>query len=170
MSGIYPAKSRVFRPWKNGGGETAEIAVSPVSAGLETFSWRISTAWVAADGPFSGFPGIDRVLTVIEGGPMVLEIDGATHHLDEDSPPFAFPGEAPVMARLNGPPLLDFNVMCRRPHAATVTKGPLQPGADLALLLEAAAGLERLDLVDLRARPDLIAALSGALAIRVRLR
>ncbi|WP_198672127.1 HutD/Ves family protein [Pseudogemmobacter bohemicus] len=170
MTGIYPASDRVFRPWKNGGGETAEILVSPVSAGSETFSWRVSTAWVATDGPFSAFPGIDRVLTVIEGGPMLLETPEGERLLDENSPPFAFPGEVPVTARLRGPALLDFNVMCRRPLQARVSKGPL-PGAhdfDLALLLAEGGGLQRLDLVDFRARRDLVAPLADIPAIGVR--
>ncbi|VDC20457.1 HutD/Ves family protein [Pseudogemmobacter humi] len=177
MKGIYPARGRVFRPWKNGGGQTAEIAVSPVAADMETFSWRVSVASVASDGPFSEFPGIDRVLTVTEGGPMVLEIGGREHLLDETSPPFAFSGEAPVMARLCGPPLLDFNVMCRRPLRAEVVKGPFQPAqmlsgsaqARLVLLLEPRAGFERLDLIDLDARPEAGPALRGAATISVRI-
>ena len=49
-------------PWKNGGGETAEIAVSPPGAALDDFDWRLSMARVETDGPFSAFPGIDRTL------------------------------------------------------------------------------------------------------------
>lgn len=170
MNGIYPAQGRVFRPWKNGGGETAEIAVSPAQSGLETFSWRVSTAWVASDGPFSDFTGIDRVLTVIEGGPLKLDIDGQCLLLDETSPPISFPGEARVLAQLQGAALLDFNVMCRRPLRAEVVKGPLsdQHSARLALLLEPVAGLHRLDLVDFNARPDLARLLAGADVISVR--
>src|SRR5690606_386633 len=78
----YPASARQFRPWKNGGGETAEIAVSPAGAGFDDFDWRISTAIVAQSGPFSGFPGVDRVLTVIEGGAMELTVAGEARHLD----------------------------------------------------------------------------------------
>lgn len=170
MRGIYPAEGRSFRPWKNGGGQTAEIAISPVSAGSETFMWRVSTAWVASDGPFSEFPGIDRVLTVIEGGPMVLSTPDGERQLDESSPPFAFAGEAPVSARLLGPTLLDFNVMCRRPLAASVSKGalPEEHAFDLALLLAPGGGLQRLDLVDFTQQPGLIRSLAGTLAIAVR--
>lgn len=160
----------MFQPWKNGGGETAEIAISPLSAGSEGFSWRLSTAWVASDGPFSVFPGIDRILTVIEGGPMVLTTPDGDHRLDENSPPFAFPGEAQVSARLCGPRLLDFNVMCRRPLGASVRKGALPAGHDFshALLLAPGGGLARLDLVDFTQRPELMRALAGTPAIAVR--
>jgi uncharacterized protein len=39
-------------PWKNGGGETTEIAVFPPGASLDAIAWRLSMASVAADGPF----------------------------------------------------------------------------------------------------------------------
>ncbi|NPD16610.1 HutD family protein [Xinfangfangia sp. D13-10-4-6] len=167
--GIYPARGRIFRPWKNGGGETAEIAISPVSAGTETFSWRISTAWVAQDGPFSHFPGIDRILTVIEGGPMLLEVEGKPIVMDETSPALTFAGEAAVTARLLGPPLLDFNLMLRRPRKAHTHKGQFNPdlGAQILLLTEPWAGFERLDLIDFSQRPDLRQGLRGARGIAV---
>ena len=38
-------------PWKNGGGETVEIAVSPERAPLSDFDWRISMA-TATSPPF----------------------------------------------------------------------------------------------------------------------
>ena len=63
--------------WKNGGGETAEIAVFPEGAGLDEFDWRISMARVEAGGPFSRFPGVDRTLSILEGEGMVLESRGA---------------------------------------------------------------------------------------------
>lgn len=174
MIGVYPATSRIWRPWKNGGGKTAEIAAFPPGAGFDNFDWRLSTAIVAADGPFSTFPGIDRVLTVLEGGPMALEITGTRHLVDSSSPPLAFPGDLPVMARLQGPPLLDFNLMLRRPLRASVTRGPLLPEAGppkgLALLLEDKAGLSRFDLADLTAiAPELHHALAGVQAILVTL-
>ncbi len=79
-------------PWKNGAGETVEIAVSPEGAALFDFDWRISMATVATDGPFSIFPGIDRTLSILEGNGMSLSIDGgAPVLLTQDSDPLAFP-------------------------------------------------------------------------------
>lgn len=160
MSVVYPLRGRIFRPWKNGGGETAEILVSPPDAGFDDFGWRISTAIVAGDGPFSAFPGIDRVLTVIEGGTMHLSLPDQMCQLNAISPPLAFAGDLPCQATITGGPILDFNVMVRRPLRAEVTRGPLlplpptssnQPLAYLALLLQDGGGLSRLDLVDLAA-------------------
>ena len=176
-TGIFRVSDRVFRPWKNGGGQTAEIAVSPPGAGFENFDWRISTAVVAASGPFSSFAGVDRVLTVLEGGAIALSVGGQERRLDAAAAPYSFPGDVPAAARLEGEAILDFNVMVRRPLHAKVVRGPLAPGsrdaddrARLALLLEDRAGLERLDLVDLRsASASLLAALAGAQVLDVRI-
>ncbi|WP_442165592.1 HutD family protein, partial [Rhizobium leguminosarum] len=37
-------------PWKNGKGETVEIAVFPPGASINDFDWSISMATVAEDG------------------------------------------------------------------------------------------------------------------------
>ena len=101
--------------WKNGGGTTTEIAVSPEGAGFATFDWRLSVARVAGDGPFSNFPQIDRTLTLIEGNGMRLVIDGGEAiELTTTSAPLAFPGDVPVTADLIDGPIRDLNVMTRR--------------------------------------------------------
>jgi uncharacterized protein len=105
-------------PWKNGGGETTEIAKAPEGASLDAFDWRVSMARVASDGPFSVFPGIDRNLTVLEGAGIVLEPHGdATTTLTPQSPPHSFLGDLPLNARLVDGPILDLNVMTRRGRA-----------------------------------------------------
>jgi uncharacterized protein len=102
-------------PWKNGGGTTTEIAVSPSGAGFEDFDWRLSIADVASDGPFSQFSGIDRTLTLIEGKGLAMTIGGAPPlTLTTASEPLAFPGDVPVSAALVAGPIRDFNVMSRR--------------------------------------------------------
>ena len=168
MSGVYRAADRVFRPWKNGGGTTAEILCWPQRAGFDDFTLRLSTARVAASGPFSVFPGVDRVLTVIEGGAMVLHLEGRAQAL-APLVPFGFAGDVACRAEVTGP-LLDFNVMTRRPSLARVVAGPLDPAARFALLLAPVAGLARLDLVDLAAvGPGLRADLRGAPAVAVEI-
>ena len=101
-------------PWKNGGGETREIAVFPEGAGMADFDWRLSMALVASDGPFSTFPGIERTLTILSGGPMELTIDSQpAARLGADTKPLSFPADIPVFARLLGPSVTDLNVMTR---------------------------------------------------------
>lgn len=102
-------------PWKNGGGETAEIAVHPAGADLAAFDWRVSMATVASDGPFSLFPGIDRTLAVLSGAGIRLDVAGfAGQRLTPESPPLAFPADAPAGASLIAGPITDLNVMTRR--------------------------------------------------------
>ncbi|MGO4836641.1 HutD family protein, partial [Rhizobiaceae sp. 2RAB30] len=101
-------------PWKNGGGVTTEIAVFPADAGLDDFLWRVSTARVDQDGPFSMFPGIDRTLSILEGEGLDLTIDGEPVRLTSVSAPYGFAADVPVGSRLIGGSVVDLNVMTRR--------------------------------------------------------
>jgi len=102
-------------PWKNGLGVTEEIAIAPEGATLaDPFLWRLSSALVQADGPFSLFPGYDRTLVVVEGAGMTLDVDGKRTTLARLDAPFVFPGEASIMSTLSEGPIRDFNVMALR--------------------------------------------------------
>jgi environmental stress-induced protein Ves len=102
-------------PWKNGGGETVEIAVFPEGAALADFDWRVSMATVASDGPFSVFSGIDRTLSILDGEGMTLFIeDRAPMTLTRASEPLPFPADAATSATLVNGAITDLNVMTRR--------------------------------------------------------
>jgi len=112
---ILRAAQHRTMPWKNGGGSTTEIAVAPDGAGLDDFDWRISMAVVAADGPFSAFPAVDRALAVLEGNGLVLHgLPDGPVRLERATAPFAFPADAAVSATLVDGPITDLNVMTRR--------------------------------------------------------
>lgn len=112
---ILRAEDHKRMPWKNGGGETTEIAVFPEDAGLSNFDWRVSMARVDGDGPFSMFPGIDRTLAVLEGAGIVLDVEGREpKRLTIETEPHAFPADVPTSATLIDGRVLDFNVMTRR--------------------------------------------------------
>jgi environmental stress-induced protein Ves len=103
-------------PWRNGGGSTREIACWPPGAGLADFEWRLSIASIAADGPFSVFPNIDRTIMLLAGdGVRLHSADGAIdHRLDTPHRPFAFSGDVPLDCTLLGGASSDFNAMVRR--------------------------------------------------------
>lgn len=102
-------------PWKNGGGETAEIAIFPPGAALDAFDWRVSMARVGSDGPFSRFPGVDRSLCVLEGEGLRLEVEGHRPvELTMHSAPHAFAADLPTSASLIAGPITDLNVMTLR--------------------------------------------------------
>jgi environmental stress-induced protein Ves len=108
------AWGRPHSPWKNGGGVTAEVAVHPAGATLETFEWRVSHATVLTPGPFSLFEGVDRTLAVVSRGALVLEDSKRRVRLESSDEPHAFAGEDAVTASVVGPPIEDINLMTRR--------------------------------------------------------
>jgi uncharacterized protein len=129
-------------PWKNGGGSTTEIAAEPPGASLDTFDWRVSMAHVAADGPFSACPGIDRTLAVVKGSGLVLAIGGgAPVTLACESDPIGFAGDIPTSARLIAGEIVDLNVMTRRRRFSHQLRRVAQPascdfdGNDIAVVL-----------------------------------
>ena len=94
-------------PWKNGGGVTREIAQAP---GPNSFAWRLSIADVESQGAFSQYPGMMRILTVIEGDGLRLRSPVKTHDVPLFTP-FAFRGDLDIQSILNGGPIRDFNVI-----------------------------------------------------------
>jgi environmental stress-induced protein Ves len=112
-------------PWRNGGGTTREIAIGPAGASPTDFDWRISIADVTAGGPFSAYPGVDRVIMLVAGTSMLLRVDDAQHALGPLEP-FAFAGESRTTCEVPGPSR-DLNVMTRRADA-TATVEVLHPG------------------------------------------
>lgn len=119
---LTPADYRVMA-WKNGGGSTTEIALAPDPDG--GFAWRVSMADLKASGPFSAFPGIDRIITPLSGPAFRLTHDGGAPHEVTPLVPYAFSGDWATSAELTGPGQ-DYNVMVRRPGAAwtEVLSGP----------------------------------------------
>jgi environmental stress-induced protein Ves len=113
---ILRAAAHRRMPWKNGGGETFEIAVEPADTTLDTMEWRVSMAVVTQDGPFSEFPNVDRTLCILDGAGLHLNFsdDGASHELTSDSAPFFFAADRPLHARLLHGTITDLNVMTRR--------------------------------------------------------
>lgn len=119
--------------WKNGGGSTTELWCEPSGAGLDNFHWRVSVACIASDGPFSLFPGVDRIITLLQGGGVRLSGPGGVTQMELTTPfsPFAFLGETPITATRLGGDSLDFNVMTRRGRAqANCQTFRHQPGTD----------------------------------------
>jgi environmental stress-induced protein Ves len=112
---VAAAKYRTV-PWRNGGGVTAEIAVEPEGATVDTrFLWRLSLARIDRSGPFSPFEGYDRTIALVSGAGMVLNFrDRGSARVDKPMQPLAFSGEWAPGCALIGGPTEDFNVMTDR--------------------------------------------------------
>lgn len=111
---LLRASDRAARPWKNGGGVTHDIAVSPEDADDGDFLWRASVATIAAPGPFSLFPGVDRALMLLRGRLIIDVGGGSAQALEPGAPALLFSGEAPVQARPAGEACQVLNIMARR--------------------------------------------------------
>ncbi len=72
----------------------------------------MSIADVSKAGDFSAFPGMDRVLTVVEGEFLLLSVDGAEHPLEKYRP-FRFSGDAAASGSLPTGDIRDLNVITR---------------------------------------------------------
>ena len=97
-------------PWKNGGGSTEEIT-RDAGVGLDGFGWRLSIADIAESGGFSTFNGYQRIITVLQGAGMTLQVDGQTTRPLLPFDPFAFSGESQVACTLLDGDIRDFNLI-----------------------------------------------------------
>lgn len=111
-----PTDARIARAWRNGGGVTRDVTLFPKGAGDENFLWRASIATIAAAGPFSPWPGVDRALMLLDGK-LTLTIGDDERGLESGDPAQIFAGEGAVSARLCGGACTVLNLMARRGEA-----------------------------------------------------
>lgn len=115
------------QPWRNGGGQTRELAASPPGS---HWDWRISLAEVRQDGAFSAYPGITRWFAVVQGDGVVLDFGhGRREMLNSASPPLQFDGALAPHCSLQGGATQDLNLMLRD-SAASGTMLPAREGEE----------------------------------------
>ena len=94
-------------PWKNGRGTTAQIALdSEQSVFPDHFLWRVSSARVSSNDPFSNFDGCRRALVVVEGQGLFLNEVELKPFV-----PYFFSGNEPIDCRLVEGPVVDLGVI-----------------------------------------------------------
>lgn len=114
---ILRAQTRPVRTWRNGGGATRDVAVFPEGAQDNDFLWRASVATIAAPGPFSAWPGVDRALLPLRGR-LALAIEGLSEQfIGAGDGAVLFAGEAAVVGRPLGGECTVLNIMTRRGEA-----------------------------------------------------
>ncbi len=87
--------------WLNGAGVSWDIAFAPHDASPSRFDWRFATAAIEHDAPFSVFPGVDRVITLVDGDGFSLDVEGfGVVDVDRPFVPASFPGDLPTACRL----------------------------------------------------------------------
>jgi hypothetical protein len=141
-------------PWKNGGGATRTLAIFPPDAGFDDFEWRISIADVTSSADFSLFPGVDRIILLLDGAGMNLHTEnGGLFPLATLFEPHKFSGEDRIRSELLDGPTRDFNVMTRRGRAhadVEIFRSKFEVSADHALFY-CALGAFRSGEIDLMA-------------------
>ena len=108
-------------PWRNGGGVTRELLAWP---GPADWRLRISVADIAADGPFSAFPGVRRWFTLLSGEGVVLDCPDRSLTLRPGDAPLAFDGATAPGCRLTAGPVRDLNLMVRGGEGGMAAMSP----------------------------------------------
>ena len=112
---VQRAIERIGVPWRNGLGVQYEITLD--GSLPDDWSWRLSTADITQDVPFSVFPHVDREFCVADGNGVTLNINGVDHRCDPGSMT-KFRGDDVVAAALTDGPMQALNLM-RRDGSAT---------------------------------------------------
>lgn len=129
-------------PWANGRGTTLELVRRDDAAGAPL--WRLSVADVVEPGPFSPLPGIDRIITLIEGEGFNLDFGGARLAVSlRPFEPLSFSGDWSTTATTVYGPSRDFNVMTAHGKIAAEVEPAEEslPSADLTYIFAASGGV-----------------------------
>ena len=107
---VQRASERAAVPWRNGLGVQYEIICD--GSLPDDWTWRLSTADITQDVPFSSFLGVTREFCVADGNGVVLNINGVDHRCEPGSVT-TFRGDDVVFATLIDGPMRALNLMVR---------------------------------------------------------
>jgi uncharacterized protein len=125
-------RSHEFREgrWRNGMGVSWDIASD--TPGAEDFSWRFATARIERDVPFSVYPGVDRIFTLIAGDGLTLDFKtGLRLAVEKRFLPHPFACDVESFCHLHGGPCMALNLFVRR-EQWTASADILSSGAEIA--------------------------------------
>ena len=107
---VQRASERAAVPWRNGLGVQYEIICD--GSLPDDWTWRLSTADITQDVPFSVFPNVDREFCVADGNGVTLNINGVDHRCEPGSDT-TFRGDDLVFATLIDGTVRALNLMMR---------------------------------------------------------
>lgn len=130
MLKLIPATSFREGRWLNGMGVSWDIAAEPPESGMTDFGWRFAIARIDGDVPFSRYPDVDRIFTLIEGNGLTLRVGDHTElAVHERHVPWRFDGAADTYCTVRDGPCRALNLFLRRGlwrGEATVARGRLE--------------------------------------------
>ena len=117
MIKIIPPEQFVTTAWKNGKGETVQLAISQ-GGSIDGFDWRLSIASVVEDGVFSDFSGYERNLILLQGNGIELTHNDTRNKtrvdvLKNKLSISVFSGSDRTVGRLFGGAIKDLNLMTK---------------------------------------------------------
>jgi len=112
---VQRAIERIGVPWRNGLGVQYEITRD--GSLPDDWTWRLSTADITQDVPFSVFPNVDREFCVADGNGVTLNINSVDHRCEPGSIT-KFRGDDVVFVNLIDGPMQALNLMLRDGSAA----------------------------------------------------
>jgi environmental stress-induced protein Ves len=121
MPHLIPIDRQARMRWRNGRGETREVAAFPRGATLDSFEWRVSIATIEQDGAFSRFPGVTRTTMLIAGAGLRLTGQATRIELAGRHATATYRGDDEVNCKLLGGVVQVFNAMVRGNGPAHVT-------------------------------------------------
>ncbi len=107
---VQRTSERAAVPWRNGLGVQYEIICD--GSLPDDWTWRLSTADITQDVPFSSFLGVTREFCVADGNGVVLNINGVDNRCEPGSVT-TFRGDDVVVATLIDGPMRALNLMVR---------------------------------------------------------
>lgn len=122
---VIPAKDLQAKPIRIG--TTTELAIFPPGSNFDArdFLCRVSTATLTEGGPFTKFEGYMRILALVSGAGMNLNVDGESHAMTQPFQSIKFKGDVPTSSELIGGAIDDFNVIYRPDVDASFERIPL---------------------------------------------
>jgi len=127
---VVPQSDYLRMPWKNGLGETLEIAVSREN---DEVLYRVSQAAVVEDGAFSDFSGLHRTLVLLKGNGMLLSHKNVQkeyqHNLEQVLSVAHFAGGDSTYATLSNGAIEDLNIMVREGKAGSDVQAVFSPAS-----------------------------------------
>ncbi len=127
---IIPQSDYLRMPWKNGLGETLEIAVHREN---DEVQYRVSQAAVVEDGVFSDFSGLHRTLVLLQGQGMLLthqnDDKAYSHDLKQPLAIAKFAGGDVTHASLSDGKIEDLNIMVRESKVASTVEALFAPAS-----------------------------------------
>ncbi len=127
---IIPQSDYLRMPWKNGLGETLEIAVHRENNEVQ---YRVSQAAVVEDGVFSDFSGLHRTLVLLQGQGMLLTHQNGdktySHDLKQSLAIANFAGGDVTHASLSNGKIEDLNIMVREGKVTSMVEAVFSPAS-----------------------------------------